>query len=290
MVEPATFGSGINATIAAPTGSQRSRGICHSPSALRLNSGRPAANGSTTARGEEARLLRRRRHLTHARNAFLIAQAFVVREPERSVLHYRTAGSPAELIAVALRLRCTERVREEIVRVEIVVAKKLVDASANRIGSGLDRRVDDRAGAAAEFSGVGVGLNLELLQRLDRGLHQLDVLAAKRVRVGNIVHAIEQEDVIEGAVPVHIEHTLEVHAGQPRRARQNAWREQRELVVIASVQRQLDDLLLADDRPARRRHRVEQRRPADHFHGFGDLAGLQRDVYTRDLGDLQRDP
>ena len=85
--------------------------------------------------GEEARLLRRRRHLAHARNAFLIAQAFVVREPERPVFHYRTAGGPAELIAVALRLRCAERVREEIVRVEIVIAKKLVDASPNRIGS-----------------------------------------------------------------------------------------------------------------------------------------------------------
>ena len=197
---------------------------------------------------EHPRLLRRRRHLPHARHAFAIAQAFVVGEPERAVPDERSANRRAELIALPFGLGRAQRVREEVVGVERIVAEEFVGAAAHAVGARLDRRVDHRARAAAELRGIGVGLNLELLQRLDRRLHELHVFAAERVRIGDVVDAVEQEHVVERAVAVDVERALEVHARQPRRGRQHARREQRELVVVAAVQRQIDDLLLIDHR------------------------------------------
>lgn len=137
---------------------------------------------------------------------------------------------------------------------------------------------------------IGVCLNLEFLQRLDRRLHELDVLTSEGVRGPDVVHAVQQEDVVERAVAVHVQDALEVDARQAGRARQHAGREQGELIVVASVQGQLDDLLLVDDQPARRRLCVEQRSCPDDFDGFCELAGAHREVDARDLRDLQRDP
>ena len=289
MVEPATFGSGMSATIAAPTGSQRSRGMTHCPCALRANSGRPAAKGSTTAGAEDAGFLGSGGHLPDPRNAFSIAQALVVAKPERLVPHERSADGGAELIALPLWFRCAQRVREKVVRVERVVPQEFVDAAAKPVRPGLDRRVDDRARAAAVLGRIGICLNLEFLERLDRRLHELDVLASEGVRVGDVVHAVQQKDVVERAVAVHVQDALEVDARQARRARQHAGREQGELVVVPPVQRQLDDLLLVDHRPARRRLCVEQGSCPDDFDRFCKLAGAHGEVYARNLRDLQRD-
>ena len=252
--------------------------------------GTPGRKRVDHRRAEQPQFLGRRRYLPHARHAFEVAQAFVISEPERSVLDQRSADRGAELVALPLRLRGAERVREEIVRVQRIVAEELVDAAANRIGAGFDDGVDDRSRAAAELGRVSVRLNLEFLQRLDRRLHELHVLAAERVRVGDVIDAVEQEDIVERAVAVHVEHALEVHARQPRGAREHAGREQRQLVVVAAIERQLDDLLLIDDRSARRRDGVEQRRGADDLDRFGELTRLQRDVDPRHLRDLQSYP
>jgi hypothetical protein len=148
---------------------------------------------------------------------------------------------------------------------------------------------DDGAGASSEFSRVGVGLNLELLQGLDRRLHELHVLAAKRVRVGDVVHAVEQEHVVERAVAVDVEDALEVDAREPRRAGKDSRREERELVVVAAVERQIDDFLLIDHRAARRRLRVEQGRAGGDLDDLRELAWLQRQVDARHLRHLERD-
>ncbi len=238
---------------------------------------------------EQARLFRGRRHQADARDALVIAQPLVVAEPERAVLDERAADRRAELVALPLRFRRAERVREEVGRIQPVVAQELVDAPPHHVGAGLDRGVDDRAGAAPVLGRIRVRLNLEFLQRFDRRLHELDVLAAKRIRVGDVVDAVEQEDVVEGAVAVDVQHPLEVDAGQPRRAGQHAGRQQGELVVVAAIQRQLDDLLLVDHQAARGGVGVEERRGADHFDRLAERAGLERDVDPRDLRDLQGD-
>ena len=260
------------------------------PLALRVAAelGPPAGKRIDDHGAEQPGLLRGGRHLPDARHAFEIAQALVVAEPERPVLHQRSADRGAELVAFPLRLRRSERVREEVVGVETVVAEELVDAAANGVGARLDRRVDDGARAAAELGGVGVRLNLELLQRLDRRLHQLHVLAAERVRVGDVVDAVEQEHVVERAIAVHVQHALEVDARQPGSTGKHTGRQQRQLVVVPAVERQFDDLLLIDDRASRRGQRVEQRRRADDLDGLGEPAGLQRDIDARHLCDLQR--
>ena len=118
-------------------------------------------------RAEQPGFLCGGRHLPDAGNPFEIAQALVVAEPEGAVLHQWSPGRAAELVPFPLRLGRAERVREEVVRVEMVVAEELVEAAANGVGARLDRRVDDGARAAAVLGGVGVRLNLEFLQRLD---------------------------------------------------------------------------------------------------------------------------
>ena len=68
-----------------------------------------------------------------------------------------------------------------------------------------------------------------------------------------------------------------------------AGREQCQLVVVAAIQRQLDDLLLVDHQPARGGLGVEERRGADHFDRLADRARLHREIDARDLRDLQGD-
>ena len=70
------------------------------------------------------------------------------------------------------------------------------------IGARLDRRVDDGAIAAAEFCAVGVGLDLELLQRLHRGLNDIVGLVQQIGKFGIVVHSIQQEIILQGPRPV----------------------------------------------------------------------------------------
>jgi hypothetical protein len=63
-----------------------------------------------------------------------------------------------------LRLLASGPVVEEVVRVERIVPKELERAPFERIRSRLDLQVDDAAERPAEFSRVGAGLQLELVE------------------------------------------------------------------------------------------------------------------------------
>jgi hypothetical protein len=118
-------------------------------------------------------------------------------------------------------------------------------------------------------------------------LLQLDVLAAERIRIRDVVHAVQQEDVVEDAIAVDIDRSLETDAGEPWRTGQHAGGEQRQLRIVTAVERQLDDLPLVDHHTARRSLGFEKRRSADDFDGFADRSRLERDVDRCDLGHLQ---
>src|SRR6188768_2476167 len=94
--------------------------------------------------------------------------------------------------------------------IERIVAKEFIDAAMYRIRAGPDRRIDHTARATTEFRGVRVGLNLEFLQRLNGWLDYLDVLTAIGTRIRNVIDTVEQEYIIEQAIPIDVDCTLEV--------------------------------------------------------------------------------
>ena len=124
---------------------------------------------------------------------------------------------------------------------------ELIGRSMQSVGSGFDHRVHYRARAAAELCAVRIGLDLELLERVDRGLHDLRVAPAERVGVGSIIDAIQQKPILERAIAVHIESALETDRLQPWRGGQNAGRQLRQQIVVASVKGQFNDFAFIDD-------------------------------------------
>jgi hypothetical protein len=73
------------------------------------------------------------------------------------------------------RLRRVGAVGEKICGIQILVAMKLERRAVNLVTAGFDDRVHHRSGGTSELGRVAVGLNLEFLQSVDRGLQGLDV-------------------------------------------------------------------------------------------------------------------
>ncbi len=241
-------------------------------------------------RPELSGLLGGRRYQTRARNAFLVAQPFVISEPERPVANDRPSDCAAKLIAFALRLGRIQQFGKVVIGIERVIPEKFEDAAVHLVGTRLDGRVHDRARTAAVLRRVRVGLDLELLQRFDRRLDELNVFTAEGIRIRDVVDPIEQKDVVERAVAVDVQHAFEIHARQPRCAWKDARGEQRELVVVATVQRQIENLSFVDHQASRRCLRFQHRCGAGHLDRFLDAAGLQARVELQHLRHLQDQP
>ena len=96
-----------------------------------------------------------------------LAAALVVAEKERLVLEHRSAEGAAELILREVGLGTVRAVVEEVVRIEGIVAVELESAAAKLIAAGLDLQVNDATERAAELCGVGRGLQLEFVERVD---------------------------------------------------------------------------------------------------------------------------
>ena len=215
---------------------------------------------------EVAAALRDRRHVAHVDDPLLSPVPFITGEEERLVPavvhagnHHRTAERSAELVALELLLVH----REEVLRIETVVAEELERTPVKHVAARLRGHVERRAGAV-ELGRIRILLNAELLKRVNGGLYP----GAPLVLFGD-VHAVEQEAGLrarDAADDVAVDHfrtnRLRVAGGRQQR---HARRETRKLVEAAPVQRQIDDLLVGDDFAERRRLGVEQR------HLCGDL-------------------
>ncbi len=203
-----------------------------------------------------------------------LPEAFVVGEEERAVPDDRPAEHETELVPDQLRLHAVGRL-EEPDRVERVVAVELPERAAERVGAAAHRRVDDGAAGAAELGAEVVGLHLELLDRVGRHLHELVREALVAGAVGVVVHAVEDEAVDGAAEAVDVEGRV-AGLGDGRAAHAGA--EEREVRIRASVQREVDDLLLADDLSAIARLGLEQFRGAGHDDRLADVADRQREI------------
>ena len=195
----------------------------------------------------------RSRH-DHVDDVTLIAAlTLVAGEEERPAFQNRTTQRAAELIALEVLLLRSE----EVLRVERVVSQELEGAPVEGVRAGFGDGVE-RAASAVDLRRIGVLLDAELLQRVDR---RLDPRAA--LMLFGDVDAVEQEACLlpaDAADDVAVDdfrpHGLHV-AG--RRQQRRTRRQLRELVKAAAVQRQVDDLFISDDVAQRRRFGVQQR-------------------------------
>ena len=193
----------------------------------------------------------------------IFAQAFIAGEIKQLVAPDRPARGDAELVAREVRLAADVEI---VLRIERVVAMELVGAAAQRVAARLGDDVDLPAAHAAELGAVGVGLDAELLDGFGA---ERRAGGAARGAVGHVVEqgAVEQVHVGARVLPVHA-HAEAVRHHRPAvamRIRRDAGLQERQVGVVAAVQRQLFDRAFVDqvtelagarvDRRGRRRPR-----------------------------------
>ena len=219
--------------------------------------------------------------------ALVLAQALVVAEEERLVAQQRSAERAAELMRVERRLGR----REEVARVERLVAVVLEQRAAELVGARADAQVDDGAAEHAELGGRVVRLDLEFLQRFEwrRDVHE----RVERLVVG---HAVEQVVVARPRQAVHAVMDGAARAGsggilgKVGKSRGDRPRRQRdELLKEAAIERERLNLLVVDDLPLLARRAPDEWRLADHADLFGHGAHFERDVQPRRFRNLQDD-
>ena len=156
-----------------------------------------------SSRNRRAAFRRGTERSLRARRAFAVA--LVVEQEEALVAPVVELGNidgavhlKAELVQVVVVLGQALGVVLERIGVQPLAPRELVDRAVRRVGAALQRHVDDAAAGLAVLRVIGVGLDLELLHRIDRR-HVGDVVAA-RLRV--IGRAVQQELVIGCAAAV----------------------------------------------------------------------------------------
>ena len=185
--------------------------------------------------------LRVARHQGFDRSHLEADAALIAGEEERAVLDHRGAHAIAEDVPVE-RDDGPGRV-EEVLRVEPLVAQKLVDRSMDGVGARLGHGIDDNPRIAAVLGAEGVLLDLELLHhvdvRLQRDLvlhHVAQVDSVQQV-VGRIFARSRGVDAGDADTGGHGEESPIVGAGHHRPGR-----EQRHIENEAAVQRDLQNL------------------------------------------------
>src|SRR5262249_52025862 len=173
-------------------------------------------------------------------------------------------------------------------RIELVIAKELEQRSVKLVCSGLGRHIDLRCGAP-EFGRKDSGLNLELLQRIDRWQEDIGV----EVHVG-ILHAVEREVVELAALASDRNVLLSALAPLPsnglsgiRESVAYVGAHRDKLQEVASVQRHFHDLFVFDHCPDRRVLCRNERGRALDLDRLSHVSNLEREVNTRGELDLQ---
>ena len=144
------------------------------------------------------------------RLAARVAVSLVIPESEHLVPLNRPSEARAELVLLQLRLGLARR-REEVPRLERVVAVEFPGRSVDGIAARSGHDVDDGAGVAAVLRAVGMRQDLEFLNRVGRG-SQHETCVERVV----VARAVEQEVV--RLVP----HSIDAETGRGRP--ETAWR------------------------------------------------------------------
>ena len=224
-------------------------------------------------------------HRRHAGHPEPFDQRFECAEVERVVSGDRSAEHAAELMAIEIGDRFVHGI-EEVLRVEGGVSVELEPRSTDRVRARPRHRVDHAAGRAPELRGVRVGQHLELEHRLDAEQHagrRSGRLVVNVVDVG----AVEQEAVLlgPGAVDRDLRRPAADHVAAGCERGRDAGLQERELLERSAVQRQLTDLLVADESAEGARRRVDRRRGAGHRQLLRDRPDLHPHVDDGVLSD-----
>ena len=242
---------------------------------------------------ELAAALRLRGHDEARGGSLLPAEPLVVREGEELVSGERSAQRAAELVLLepGLGLR---RGGEEVLGLEGIVAVELPRRAVPRVGAGPRHHAHDRARVPSVLRVVGMGEDLELLDRVGGR-------AEDEPRVEGVVVGRSVEDEVVRLVPhaVDVESTGHVAeaagsgvaggSSQPDGGRDHARDERSELGEAAAVQGQVDDLLLVDDDAEGGVAGLHERRIADHGDVLGEVADGEPQVHARGLRDVDAD-
>ena len=148
---------------------------------------------------------------------------------------------PPKSFSLELRLRR----REEVPRVEVVVAVEGEQRSVELVGSALGRQVDHAARRAAELGCERTGLDFELGQRID-GRQQADFAVCQVV----VVDAVENEVVSPETAAVDVgvaRHGKPVFS--PWESGDHTGRQEVQPQEAASIQRKVVDFVAVDDLP-----------------------------------------
>ena len=201
-------------------------------------------------RGKIARQKGRARHAAQERLPLDGSQPFIGAKDEELVVHHRPSAGGAELVALVLRLGR----REEVLRIEPIVAVELVAGAVQLVGARLRDDRDDRL-ALAVLGGEGVAKEAHFLDGIDGRVEReivesqrSDIHAIDRVVGRAVASAFDGHELI--AAP-----ELGVAREIPRR---DARRERGQREHGTAVQRQVFDLLLADDLSDRCALRLQQ--------------------------------
>ena len=178
---------------------------------------------------------------------------------------------------------------EIVAGVERVVAVELVEGAVDAVGARLGQHVDLPARVAAELGAVGVRLDAELANRLGAERRSRGT-AGRPVREIVLQRAVEQVDVRARILSVHAHGQPVRHHGAAvaMRIGEDAGLEQREVRVVAAVERQLIDRFRPDEKTELAAGGVDERRVAGHRHFFAQSADLERDVDDEGLGNRQQ--
>ena len=230
--------------------------------------------------GEDSVALVRRRHRQVRQGRGLAPQGFEIGKEERLVLDHRSAEHAAELVLLEDRLAVG---RLEIPhRIQVRIAQELPCRAVKLIGAALQRHVDNGAAGAPVFGAEVVGLHLELGDRVGTQLDGLVGVALIAGVVGVVVHAVHLKIVEGAALPVDVERAfpevavVRIHA---QKRLPDARSQQRQIGIIASVQRQIDHGRVVDHLSAVARIGFEHRDRVLHGHGLRHVADFQRQVH-----------
>src|ERR1019366_1007817 len=156
------------------------------------------------------------------------------------------AGAGAEIVALVGALGGGE----VVFCVEGVVAQKFVSGTVKLIGSGFDGHADHPRRGAAEFGGVAVGYNLELLDGVDGRFDDFFLIAVGgKNGLTVVIDAVEQERSggTDLAADAHSDGGSGDAVGHTGDGGNCAGRECGELQIVAAVEGQVLNLLVVDN-------------------------------------------
>ena len=237
---------------------------------------------------EIARQHPRIRQRSGERNALNKSHNLRIHKEKRLVLavvefwnHHRPANRSAKLVEPERRPLRAAAIGEKVIRVQLVIAEKLIRAEVELIRPALGDDIEHAARRPPIFRRKIIRFHLELLHHVRVRIDHRLILRRRRIR-----RAIQQEFIRRRPLPIDrirdgrnlIDHQS-IHA----RRRPHPRNQHRQRVRVPPQQRQFHHLLVADHLAQRRTLALQHQRLRRYFDPLRHRAHLQHHVQPRRL-------